>query len=85
MCYCLGHCPGGHHNGTCLARDGAGCFAAVEEVVLDAGTGELGEERTYGCLPPEDEGGLLQVYCIVDTARKRKKCSSRRTSLNCLR
>ena len=61
-CYCLGHCPQ-HPNdfnkpGTCEAKPGAKCFAAVQEV-LDPETGELVPERTYGCLPPE-ESGLLQ-------------------------
>lgn len=58
-CFCLGHCPDGRHNGTCVARPQAKCFSAVEEV-YDPDTGNLVPERTYGCLPP-DESGLLQV------------------------
>lgn len=59
-CYCQGLCPSPDvANGTCVAKDGAKCFAAVEEV-WDEATGRLVPERTYGCLPP-DETGLLQV------------------------
>merc|ERR1719266_171688 len=57
-CYCHGHCPNNALNGTCEAPPGAPCFAAVEEVV-DPHTGALVPERTYGCLPP-DEQGLMQ-------------------------
>ena len=58
-CFCLGHCPHGlPGNGTCQAKPGAPCFAAVEEV-LDPESGLLVPERTFGCLPPE-ESGLLQ-------------------------
>ena len=58
----MGHCPQ-HPNdptkaGTCEAKPGAKCFSAVQEV-LDPSSGQLVEERTYGCLPP-DETGLLQ-------------------------
>ncbi len=66
-CFCNGHnCP--HHdnadlsfNATCLARPGASCFAAVEEV-RDVQSGQLVAERAYGCLPPPDEGGILQCH-----------------------
>merc|ERR1712088_1001506 len=57
-CFCLGHCPGNQLNGTCTAPPGAPCFSAVEEV-LDPETDLLVPERTYGCLPA-DEQGLLQ-------------------------
>merc|ERR1711936_27947 len=57
-CFCLGHCPGNELNGTCTAPPGAPCFSAVEEV-LDPETDLLVPERTYGCLPA-DEQGLLQ-------------------------
>ena len=61
QCFCLGHCP--HNdplkNGTCQAKPGAQCFNAVEEV-YDPATGSYVPERTYGCLPPEEEGGLFQ-------------------------
>lgn len=61
LCHCLGHCPPSStgNNGTCVAKPGAKCFAAVEEV-LDPLTDELVAERTFGCMPPEDDGGLLQ-------------------------
>jgi len=58
VCFCFGHCPDNHLNGTCEAPLGAHCFSAVEEV-LDPETDLLVPERTYGCLPP-DESGLLQ-------------------------
>ena len=61
-CFCLGHCPhfpnDPSRNGTCEAKPGAKCFAAVEEV-FDPNTGLYVPERTYGCMPP-DETGLLQ-------------------------
>jgi len=57
-CYCHGHCPDDKLNGTCVAPPGAPCFAAVEEV-LDPVTHEYVPERTYGCLPA-DEQGLMQ-------------------------
>lgn len=60
MCFCLGHCPSGAPNGTCVAQRGASCFAAVEEV-LDPETGRLVPERTFGCMPPEEDGGLFMV------------------------
>jgi len=65
-CYCSGHCPPDHHNGgeapetgTCVARLGAKCFTAVREVV-DEATGEASPSFSYGCQPPDDEGGMLQ-------------------------
>ena len=65
-CYCSGHCPPDHHNGgeapetgTCVARLGAKCFTAVREVV-DEATGEARPAFSYGCQPPDDEGGMLQ-------------------------
>lgn len=57
-CFCLGHCPDNKLNGTCTAPPGAPCFAAVEEV-QDPVTHEFVPERTYGCLPA-DEQGLMQ-------------------------
>ena len=65
-CYCSGHCPPDHsggeapETGTCIARLGAKCFTAVREVVVDEATGETAPEYTYGCQPPDDEGGILQ-------------------------
>ena len=43
----------------CLAKPGARCFSAVEQV-YDPGSGSNVPERTYGCLPPDVEGGLFQ-------------------------
>lgn len=58
LCYCDGHCPGGQQNGTCVARPGSQCFAAVEEV-YNHETNTWESERSYGCLPP-DERGFMQ-------------------------
>ena len=65
-CYCSGHCPPDHsiggaapETGTCVARLGAKCFTAVREVV-DEATGEARPAFSYGCQPPDDEGGMLQ-------------------------
>uniref|UniRef100_A0A1B6KQH1 receptor protein serine/threonine kinase n=1 Tax=Graphocephala atropunctata TaxID=36148 RepID=A0A1B6KQH1_9HEMI len=58
LCYCEGHCPGGLHNGTCLAKPGSQCFSAVEEF-YNYETSQWEPERTFGCLPP-DEQGLMQ-------------------------
>ena len=58
LCYCQGLCPDGRPNGTCTAAPGAGCFASAEEV-YDSDTDSLVAERTYGCLPPDDSGGLF--------------------------
>lgn len=60
ICYCDGSCPDNASNGTCETRPGGSCFSAVEEV-YDEGTGTYEEERTYGCMPPEENGGLLMV------------------------
>jgi len=58
VCYCQGACPEGRPNGTCTAPPGAGCFASAEEV-YDSDTDSLVAERTYGCLPSDDNGGLF--------------------------
>lgn len=60
LCYCEGHCPDGLHNGTCVAKPGSQCFSAVEDVINHE-TGKMETERTYGCLPP-DEQGFMQVW-----------------------
>ncbi|XP_055920083.1 bone morphogenetic protein receptor type-1B isoform X2 [Eupeodes corollae] len=57
-CYCDGSCPDNVVNGTCETRPGGSCFSSVEEVYDDM-TGTYEEERTYGCMPPEEYGGLL--------------------------
>lgn len=59
-CYCDNSCPNNESNGTCETRPGGSCFSAVEEV-YDETTGTYEEERTYGCMPPEENGGLLMV------------------------
>ncbi|CAL1285066.1 unnamed protein product [Larinioides sclopetarius] len=55
ICYCAGHCPSNQPNGSCLARPNSSCFSAVEQV-YNPDTGLLEDERTYGCLPPEENG-----------------------------
>lgn len=59
-CYCDGSCPGNTQNGTCEARPGGQCFSAVEEVIDDI-TGQVEPEYSFGCLSPDQAGGLLQV------------------------
>ncbi|XP_023231399.1 bone morphogenetic protein receptor type-1B-like isoform X2 [Centruroides sculpturatus] len=53
ICYCAGECPNYEPNGSCIAMPGSQCFSAVIEVQED---GIVEEERTYGCLPPEETG-----------------------------
>lgn len=60
-CYCDGSCPGNTQNGTCEVRAGGQCFSAVEEV-SDEITGLIEPEYSFGCLSPDQAGGLLQVY-----------------------
>ncbi|GFQ98237.1 hypothetical protein TNCT_557551 [Trichonephila clavata] len=55
ICYCAGHCPSNQPNGSCFARPNSQCFSAVEQV-YNPDTGLLEDERTYGCLPPEENG-----------------------------
>ncbi|XP_017867919.1 PREDICTED: bone morphogenetic protein receptor type-1B [Drosophila arizonae] len=64
ICYCDGSCPNNASNGTCETRPGGSCFSAVEEV-YDETTGTYEEERTFGCMPPEDNGGLLMCKVSV--------------------
>lgn len=64
-CYCDGSCPDNAVNGTCETRPGGSCFSLVEEV-YDESTGAVEEERTYGCLPPEENGGLLMCKVATD-------------------
>ncbi|KAL1121985.1 hypothetical protein AAG570_003393 [Ranatra chinensis] len=55
LCYCEGHCPDDQQNGTCVAKPGSQCFAAVEEI-YNPETGIFETDRTYGCLPSEERG-----------------------------
>lgn len=59
-CYCDGSCPGNTQNGTCEVRYGGQCFSAVEEVIDDI-SGQIEPEYSFGCLSPDQAGGLLQV------------------------
>lgn len=65
-CYCDNSCPNNESNGTCETRPGGSCFSAVQEV-YDEATGTYEEERTYGCMPPEENGGLLMVSPVCNT------------------
>ncbi|XP_041485680.1 bone morphogenetic protein receptor type-1B-like [Lytechinus variegatus] len=76
-CYCDEHCPETTRNNTCYPSPGGWCFAQIQ-------AGEDGVEhetpiRSYGCLAPEEDGGLMQckgqlsnhrisrtVYCCND-------------------
>ncbi|XP_071488174.1 bone morphogenetic protein receptor type-1B-like [Diadema antillarum] len=76
-CYCDEHCPETTRNNTCYPSPGGWCFAQIQ-----AGEDGVQHEtpiRSYGCLAPEEEGGLLQckgqlsnhlisrtVYCCND-------------------
>lgn len=57
ICRCIGHCPDRKPNSTCVAKPHSQCFSAIAEVQDTYGV--IIEERTYGCLPPE-ERSLLQ-------------------------
>lgn len=59
VCYCDGSCPGNLQNGTCEVRAGGQCFSAVEEVFDDI-SGQIEPEYSFGCLSPDQAGGLLQ-------------------------
>ncbi|XP_055684863.1 bone morphogenetic protein receptor type-1B isoform X1 [Lutzomyia longipalpis] len=64
QCYCEGHCPDLRSNGTCEARPGGSCFSVVKSYRDE--NHELVSEFTFGCMSPEQSGGLLQ--CKVATA-----------------
>lgn len=59
-CYCEGDCPDGLDFGKCETRPGGSCYSSVIEVYNES-TGEYEAERTFGCMAPEQNGGLLQV------------------------
>ncbi|XP_037957772.1 bone morphogenetic protein receptor type-1B isoform X2 [Teleopsis dalmanni] len=63
-CYCEGSCPDNAMNGTCETRPGGSCFSTVEGY-YDELTGTYEVDRTYGCMPPEDNGGLLMCKVAV--------------------
>lgn len=46
--------------GQCETRPGGSCYSSVMEVYNES-TNEYEEERTFGCMAPEQSGGLLQV------------------------
>jgi bone morphogenetic protein receptor type-1B len=60
-CYCEGHCPENVQNGTCEVRTGGQCFSAVEEVLVDDGSGAVEPEYSFGCISADQVGSLLQV------------------------
>lgn len=59
-CYC-DDCPeNATEEGKCETRPGGSCFSSVK-AVHNVSTGLYEEERSYGCMAPEQSGGLLQV------------------------
>lgn len=44
----------------CETKAGGSCFASVRGV-YNSTTNEYDVEYEYGCMPPEQNGGLLQV------------------------
>lgn len=62
-CYCEGQCPETANIGECETRAGGFCFSSVSEI-FDETSGSHVLERTYGCMPPEHSGGLLQVRLL---------------------
>jgi len=58
-CYCDGSCPS-HTNDTCETKPGGFCFSSVDEFYDDE-TGRMEEERTFGCISPDESGGLFQL------------------------
>ncbi|KAJ6646190.1 Bone morphogenetic protein receptor type-1B [Pseudolycoriella hygida] len=73
FCYCDGHCPDNLSNGTCETKPGGSCFSAVEEVLNEI-NGEYESERTYGCMPPEEHGGLMQCKISPSIHGKNIEC-----------
>ncbi|XP_055376659.1 bone morphogenetic protein receptor type-1B isoform X2 [Condylostylus longicornis] len=57
-CYCDGSCPS-HTNDTCETKPGGFCFSSVDEF-YDEYNGRYEEERTFGCISPDESGGLFQ-------------------------
>lgn len=75
VCYCEGYnCPNDLPNGTCLAQPGSQCFSAVEDV-YNHETSKMEPERSFGCLPP-DEQGFMQVIYYKSQVDKLKYSSS---------
>lgn len=59
-CYC-NICPEeAIDNEKCETRPGGSCFASVRGI-YNSTTNEYDVEYEYGCMPPEQSGGLLQV------------------------
>jgi hypothetical protein len=73
-CHCFGHCVNNEPNGTCFLKRGGFCFTAVEEV-YNKETNSLELEKTFGCLPPEEEG-LMQCmgHLVPHEVRKSILC-----------
>lgn len=59
-CYC-NVCPDESLDSEkCETKPGGSCFASVRGV-YNSTTNEYDVEYEYGCMPPEQSGGLLQV------------------------
>ncbi|XP_071540457.1 bone morphogenetic protein receptor type-1B [Panulirus ornatus] len=82
LCYCEGLCPDHNNfNGTCEAKPNSFCFSAVE-TVYDVETDQWKEERTYGCLGP-DELGLMQCRAYLTKHQRPKNISCCNESDRC--
>lgn len=57
-CHCDGLCP--VDQDTCQPRAGGKCFSMIGEYV-DEVSGLLEQERIFGCMSPDDNGGMFQV------------------------
>lgn len=57
-CYCNIYCP--DDSDKCETKPGGYCFASVRGTYNSTFNG-YDTERDYGCMPPEQHGGLLQV------------------------
>ncbi|XP_069988849.1 bone morphogenetic protein receptor type-1B [Penaeus vannamei] len=74
LCYCEGLCPEYERfNGTCEAKPKAFCFSSVE-IVFDVDSQQWKEERSFGCLGPE-EAGLMQCRAYLTTHQRPKNIS----------
>lgn len=80
MCYCQEHCPNTEHNNTCFVRPGGWCFKSIQ-------TGEEGVHHnepivTLGCLPPEEDGGLMLCKAKKHDIPRTMKCCNDRPFCN---
>lgn len=72
-CHCDGMCPPNSINNTCQTRPGGQCFSLVSEFV-DEETGTLEQDRIYGCMSPEHNGGMFQVSSHIPATFEYARC-----------